>query len=164
MKSSKHFCALNKNILLTLSSGRYFSTFDFKIRYWAVVLEELSSYWTMLNTPFGRYQFLRLPSGIVCAGDVFSSCIDKLFGGILGAFSITDDLKVQGEEESIHDIDLLEASEVVKHKGLVFNLDKWFIKPPEVTYFRYVLGKDGVNADSYKLKVLNDLAYLQNQK
>ena len=58
-KSPKYFCALNKDILLTLSKGRYFSTLDCKSGYLAGLLEELSSYLTRFNTPFSRYRFLR---------------------------------------------------------------------------------------------------------
>ena len=92
----------------------------------------------------GDTGFLRLPSGMVCAGNMFSTNVDKLIEGIPGVFFHLDDLKIQGEEEkgeedTKHDIGLLEGCEVVKHHGLVFNLNKCIIKAPEVTYFGYIL-------------------------
>ena len=71
------------------------------------------------------------------AGDMFSRCTDKLFGGIPSVFSITDDLNIMGEEETKHDTDLFEACEAMKYHGLVFNLNKCIIKAPENTYFGY---------------------------
>ena len=79
-------------------------------------------------------------------------------------FPIIDDLNVQVEEETKHDTNLVEVCEVVKHQRLVFNLDKCIIKAPEIPCFGYVLGNNGVKADTHKLNIINDLTYPQNKQ
>ena len=59
--------------------GKFFTTLDCKLGYWAIVLEEWSSFLTTLNTALERYRFLCLPFGVVSNKDVFSSCVDNLF-------------------------------------------------------------------------------------
>ena len=96
-------------------------------------------------------------------GDIFFSHINKFFKEIISVFQIIDDLKVQEEEETRHGVDLSEACDVMKYNGLVFNPSKCIIGAP-VTYFRYVLGKVGIKADSCKLIAINDVPYQQNER
>ena len=46
--------------------------------YWSVSLEETPSYFTTLNSPFGRYRFERLPFGLTMSQDMFQERIDHI--------------------------------------------------------------------------------------
>ncbi len=51
------------------------------------------------NTPFGRFRFRRLPSGLVSAQDVFQKKVDQMLENVPGAVGIADDVVVYGDSE-----------------------------------------------------------------
>lgn len=56
------------------------------------------------NTPFGRYQFNRLPFGIASAPEIFQRKCLEVFGAIVGVQIYFDDLIIYGKDEVSHDL------------------------------------------------------------
>ena len=65
-----------EEVMSQMSSATIFSKLDESAGYWKVKVDEASSYLLAFNTPFGRFQFKRLPFG-VSAGEVFSKRFPK---------------------------------------------------------------------------------------
>jgi hypothetical protein len=59
-------------------------------------LDDASSDLTTFNTPFGRYQFTRMPFGLVCAQDIFQRMVDEFIEGLEGVRAVADDIVVSG--------------------------------------------------------------------
>ena len=53
-----------EEVATCLSGAKVFSVLDARCGFWEVKLDEKSSYLTTMNTPFGRYRWLRIPFGI----------------------------------------------------------------------------------------------------
>ncbi|MEW8545661.1 MAG: reverse transcriptase family protein [Candidatus Thiodiazotropha sp.] len=53
-----------KDVLPQLSGATCFTKLDARSGYWNIKLRKESSLLTTLNTPFGRYRYLRLPFGL----------------------------------------------------------------------------------------------------
>ena len=53
-----------------MSSAKYFTKLDANNAYCQIELDEESSKLLTFNSPFGRYQFLRMPYGIHSVSDV----------------------------------------------------------------------------------------------
>ena len=70
---------------------------------------------------FGHYLFIRLTSGLVSAGDIFSFKVDGLFKGIPGIYPVMDDLKVQVNTKVEHDMDILKTCKLALQNGLRLN-------------------------------------------
>jgi hypothetical protein len=71
IKRPHHVTPTLDDILPKLNGAKYFTILDARSGYWNIKLDEESSYVTTFNTPVGRFRFLRLPFGLVCAQDVF---------------------------------------------------------------------------------------------
>ena len=67
----KYQMATLDEVLPKLSKAKVFSTLDAKDGFYQVGLDEESSLNTTFWTPFGRYQYLRLPFGINLAPEEF---------------------------------------------------------------------------------------------
>lgn len=65
-----------------LNGAKYFSRLDAQSGFWMLKLDDTSSNLCVVNTPFGRYKFLRLPYGISCAIAIFHKFITELFADI----------------------------------------------------------------------------------
>ena len=70
-----------------LHGAKYLSVLD-----WTIQLDK--SLLTTLNTPFGRYRYLRLAMGIRSAQDIFQRKIDEIFEHMHEVSSICDDILV----------------------------------------------------------------------
>ena len=68
----------------------YFTMFDGLKGYHMVPLDEESMTLTTFSTPFGLFQYTRLPMGICHAGDSFSSRYHKVFGDLPIAICVED--------------------------------------------------------------------------
>ena len=89
-----HVTTTLEEILPKFNGAKFFSILDAKSGYWNVELDEPSSYLTTFNSPFGRYQCLRMPIGIRMAQDVFQHRIDQLTEGCPEVTGIADDIVV----------------------------------------------------------------------
>lgn len=66
-----------EELLPELSKARSYSSFDAKIGFYQVSLDEESSKLTTFWTPLGRYRYLRMPFGISLSPEVFESKLQE---------------------------------------------------------------------------------------
>ena len=85
-----------EEVATRLSGAKVFSVLDAKCGFWQVKLDEKSSYLTTMNTPFGRYRWLRMPFGINSAPEVWQQRMHELVEGLTGVEVIADDFLVCG--------------------------------------------------------------------
>ena len=88
-----------EEITSRLSGAKLFTKLDAKKGYWQIPLDEESIRLTALNTPFGRYQFTRLPYGVHSAQEVFHKRINQSFDGISQVETNIDDMLIWGDTE-----------------------------------------------------------------
>ena len=88
-----------EEITSRLSGAKLFTKLDAKKGYWQIPLDEESIRLTALNTPFGRYQFTRLPYGLHSAQEVFHKSFNQSFDGISQVETNIDDMLIWGDTE-----------------------------------------------------------------
>ena len=66
-----------EELLPELSKARFYSSFDAKVGFYQVSLDEESSKLTTFWTPLGRYRYLRMPFGISLSREVFESKLQE---------------------------------------------------------------------------------------
>jgi len=64
-----------EELVANIPDAKYFSKLDANSGYWQIELSDNSSHLTTFSTPFGRYKFKRMPSGISSGSDVFQQII-----------------------------------------------------------------------------------------
>ena len=82
IKRPHYFTPTLEDILPKLNGAKCFSILDARSGYWNIKLTKESSQLRTFNSPFGRYRFLRLPFGLVCAQDIFQRKVDETFGDL----------------------------------------------------------------------------------
>ena len=116
------------DILLVLTDSKYFSLLDAKSRYWHVPLDKESSFLTTVNTPWGKYRWLRIPFGQRIAGDVFQERIDRLLRNVPNSVGIVDDILCHGNEETTHDAAVSTLLETARANNLTFNANRFCVQ------------------------------------
>ena len=118
-----HTCSVDE-ITAKLKGMTVFTVVDFKKGYWMAVLHPDSRKLTCMTLPFGRFQWTRLPMGIVVAQDIFQSKLDAIFIGMEGVTGIADDMVIAGKDEMEHDRNFLTFMEKCRNNNLTLNAKK----------------------------------------
>ena len=101
-----------------------FSTLDLKNGYLQVPLEKSAVPKTAVITPFGLFEFLRMPFGLKNAGMTFQRYMDHTFNGLEFVFIYVDDILVASRNRQEHLLHLREIFRRLKQAGLILNLAK----------------------------------------
>ena len=153
IKRPHYFTPTLEDILPKLNGAKCFSILDARSGYWNIKLTQESSLLTTFNSPFGRYRFLRLPFGLVCAQDIFQRKVDETFGDLPCVTGIADDIVVYGynSDFSDHDENLRAVLQRARETGLCFNLDKCKFRCTRIPFFGHIIGAEGLQPDPRKI-------------
>jgi hypothetical protein len=156
-KRPHHFTPTIVEVLSELNGAQYFSIVDAHSGYWNIKLDQESSLYTTFNTPHGRYCFLRLPFGLICAQDIFQRKVDETFGDLPGVTGIADDIVVYGKTRLEHDKNLRAVMERAKNAGIRFNPDKCIIACNKLPFFGHILTNEGLKLDPKKAEAISNM-------
>ena len=92
-----------------LKGAKVFSTIDLRNGYHHIVLGKSSRAKTAFVTPFGKYEFLLVPFGLVQAPAYFQLVMNNVLKGLKFAITYLDDIIIFSEDELQH----LEHLEIV---------------------------------------------------
>ncbi|XP_059046957.1 uncharacterized protein LOC131842442 [Achroia grisella] len=140
-----------------LKGAKYFSVLDANSGFWAIQLDSSSSDLCTFNTPFGRFQFLRLPFGLNCAAEVFHAKIKQLFEDLEGVEYFIDDLICWGRTKAEHDTRLKALLQRAREVNLKFNIEKCKLCVEEVSYLGHVFNIHGMKPDLNKVKAVKNM-------
>lgn len=163
LKRERYHLPTFEEIIPELADAKVFSKVDLKSGYWHVVLDKAASHLTSFQTPYGRYQWSRLPLGLCVSSEIFQRKVHEALDGLEGIFCIADDVVIAGvgatvlEATKSHDARLQKLLERCAQKGIVLNASKFVLREPRLEFMGHVIGVDGVRADPAKIKAIVDM-------
>lgn len=142
----------------SLKGAKFFSTMDLASGYNQIAVHETDKHKTAFITPFGLYQYERLPFGLAGAPATFQRFMQRLFNDRLFEILIIylDDLLVFSKnlEEHLEHLDFVFTT-ISKH-GLKLKPSKCHLFREEVPYLGHVISADGVATDPEKVQAVQD--------
>ncbi|KAK7918908.1 hypothetical protein WMY93_010192 [Mugilogobius chulae] len=139
-----------------LSGARWFSTIDLASGYNQVPVAELDKPKTAFCTPFGLFEFNRMPFGLCNAPSTFQRLMQRLFGDqqCQSLLLYLDDIVVFSSSVSQH-VDRLDlVLGRLQQEGLKAKLEKCSFFKPKVKYLGHVISKEGVSTDPSKIEAV----------
>lgn len=139
-----------------LSSARWFSTMDLASGYNQVPVAEADWPKTAFCTPFGLFEWNRMPFGLCNAPSTFQRLMQRVVGDQLcqSLLLYLDDIVFFSSTVEQH----LERLEVVlgrlRQEGLKAKLTKCAFFQKEVRYLGHVISDQGVSTDPSKVEVV----------
>nr|XP_043898190.1 uncharacterized protein LOC122779681 [Solea senegalensis] len=139
-----------------LTGAQWFSTLDLASGYNQVPVAEADRPKTAFCTPFGLFEWNRMPFGLCNACSTFQRLMQRVFGDqqFQSLLLYLDDIVVFSSSFRQH----LERLEVVlqrlQHEGLKAKLSKCSFFQQEVRYLGHIMSAEGVSTDPSKLEVV----------
>ena len=111
---------------------------------------------TAIATPFGLFEFLRMPFGLCNAAQTFQRFIDEALHGLDFVYAYIDDLLIasSSESEHIHHLDLL--FQRLSHYGIVINPTKCTFSVPSLDFLGHHVSAAGISPLPSKVQTIAD--------
>ncbi len=128
-----------------LAGCTIFSKLDLKKGYLQVpvAIGDIHKTATAIITPFGLFEFVRMPFGLKNAGMTFQRLMDTLLGGHPFAFIYLDDILVASSNAADHRRHLCQVFEVLEKSGLIINTDKCVFGRPSIEFLGHNISAAG---------------------
>ena len=99
---------------------------------------------TAVITPFGLWEFLRLPFGMRNAGQIFQRFMDKVLDSLDYCFVYVDDVLIGSKSPEEHVLHLREVLSRLAEHGIVLNGKKCVLGVPEVQFLGHMVSERGI--------------------
>ncbi|KMQ83421.1 enzymatic polyprotein endonuclease reverse, partial [Lasius niger] len=153
-------------ILDQLGSAKYFSIFDLAQGFHQIPMDEKDTPKTAFTTPYGHYEYLRMPFGLKNAPATFQRVMDNVLTGLQGIelFVYLDDIVVYARSLEEHKIKISRLMDRLRNANLLLQPEKCQFLRHEVAYLGHIIGSDGVRPDPDKIKAVKNFPILKSPK
>ena len=128
------------------AGSRFFSKIDLRWGYLQVKLHESWRHLTSMITPFGLYEWQRLPFGLCSsAPSSFQKIIAELINGIPGVKNLVDDIIICGTTQAEHDERLKRVLQNLAEHDVVINTEKSSFSVDAVDFVGHRVTPQGVS-------------------
>lgn len=137
-----------------LHGCKVFSKVDLLRAFHQVPMEESDIAKTAICTPFGSYEFLRMPFGLRNAAQTQQRLMDEVLRGLPFVFVYLDDILIASKSVDEHRSHLLEVFERIKKFGLIVNLKKSEFGLDSIDFLGHHVSSDGIKPRKAKVEAI----------
>ena len=138
------------------SGAVVFSLLDLNSAYFQIPLSPCSRRVTAFCTPFGCFEFNKLPMGISVGGQGLSRVIDELFADVKNKFlfNYLDDLIIYSRSLEEHSSHVRTVLDRLQEAGFTLNIDKITIAATKIQYLGDMLSPRGISVFPDRVAVI----------
>ncbi|CAH8550920.1 unnamed protein product [Dicrocoelium dendriticum] len=119
---------------------------------------------TAITTPFGLFEFVRMPFGLRNAAQTFQRFIDQVLRGLDFVFAYIDDILVASSNHEEHLSHLRQIFERFDHYGVTINVDKCVFGQSSVDFLGHRIDRTGISPLPEKTKAITEYPMPQSYK
>jgi len=140
------------------ANAAIFSVLDLNSAYYRIPLAANSRGVTVFCTPFGLYEFNKLPMGISIGSQAISRVVDELLADLKGCyvFNFLDNLVVYSSSPEEHVTHVLEVLSRLQRSGFTLNPDEVVLGASEIKYLGHLISARGVKILPERVTAIQD--------
>jgi hypothetical protein len=155
-RPDRYTCPNIGDLTAQLAGCTVFSKLDLRKGYHQVPVRDEDVRKTAIVTPFGTYEYLRMPFGLRNAGQTFQRLLDSVLAGMLHCFVYIDDVLVASASSQLHLQHLEEVLTRLQRHGLVLNIKKCQFSVAELDYLGHHISVSGIKPMLSRVKAISD--------
>ncbi|KAL7844792.1 hypothetical protein SRHO_G00233310 [Serrasalmus rhombeus] len=139
-----------------LSGSKWFSVLDLKSGFYQLEVEPSDRPKTAFTTPFGTWQFRRLPQGLTNSPATFQRTMEKVMEGmnLQEVITFLDDLNIFSSTLEEHEERVMKVLERIADFGLKLSPSKCRFFQTSVRYLGHVISSQGIQPDPDKVAAI----------
>ena len=153
-----------EDIFSQLNGAKYFSTLDLRAGYHHIGLTTDSIPKTAFTSPFGKYEYIKVPFGLAQAPAYFQELMTGVLKDLPFAMAYLDDIIIYSSTPEEHLEHIRTVFEKLCNAKLSMQLSKCHFFAKEIQYLGHILGSKGIKPVPAKTEAIKAMHPPVNQK
>jgi len=153
-----------EDIYARLAKAKYISKMDFVKGYWQIPMVAEDKQKTAFSTPFGLYQFKRMPFGLQNAGATYRRMMRKVLHGLQASDNFVDNVLSFTSEWDNHLAELKQVFTRVRNARLTVKPSECYFGYSEVEFLGHLVGNGQLTTTADKTECIANASRPQTKR
>ena len=146
-----------EDIFSKLNGATYFTTLDLRAGYHHILLDKPSIPKTAFNSPFGKYEYVKMPLGLAQAPAYFQELMTGILKDFNFAIAYLDDIIIFSKTLQEHLSHIRKVFEKLWSAKLSLKMSKCNFFSMEIQYLGHILSATGIQTLSSKTHAIQHM-------